>query len=460
MHRRSKRILTGLGIIVVVLAVTYAVLLIRATAKLRQAYAALAADGRPMQAAEILPPRVSDGDNAAVLYQSAILLLKGQPAGDKSLYERLTNYRLRPKTKPEINDLLRQEAVDRALSLVEQGTRRPACQFERDRDHILRFPDIPAMDGIRDLAWIIRARTSCEAETGHPVQAWDMVLMQLRFADSLRLDPASSTQYTRLSLAVGACRTIQSLCETAPPDREHAQAIEALLARQDNIDLLIRGVDGERLLIGEWFFGRPREELDKVLWAETGSHENDALPPALGKALYRLGFQVIAFKPRLVTDHAAYLDLMRKRVDLLRGPYRNRKEFDQYLETSRWNILAQMLAGGSYGLYVYRREVADLRLTRAGLALLQYQRTHGRFPETLEALGPGEWPDPFTDHPLHYRPENEGFLVYSVGEDGTDNNGTPKPEKEEDVPRSRRKPVAYDQLWRFPAPKTQAASGN
>ena len=54
------------------------------------------------------------------------------------------------------------------------------------------------MDGIEDLAWIIRARTSCEAEAGHPAQAWDMVLMQLRFADSLRLDPASSTQYTRL----------------------------------------------------------------------------------------------------------------------------------------------------------------------------------------------------------------------------------------------------------------------
>ena len=69
---------------------TYAILLMRSMAKLRQAYAALAADGRPLQSAEILGPKVPDAENAAVLYQSAVLMLKGQPAGDKSLYEQLT----------------------------------------------------------------------------------------------------------------------------------------------------------------------------------------------------------------------------------------------------------------------------------------------------------------------------------------------------------------------------------
>jgi len=461
MHRRSKRILTGLGIIVVVLAVTYAVLLVRATAKLRRAYGALAADGRPIQAAEIIPPKVPDSENAAVLYQSAVLLLKGQPAGDKSLYERLTDYRLRPKTKAELNELLRQETVDKALSLVEQGTRRPTCQFEHNRGQLSIFSDVSGVDMIRNLAWIMRARAAFESEAGHPAQVWDLTLTQLRFADSLRLDPTSATQYTRLGIAARVCRTIQELCETTPPDREQVQALDALLLRQDDIDLLIRGVDGERLLIGERFFSLPRDELDKILRKEMGNpEEGGALPPPLVKTIYRLGFQVIAFKPRLVTDHAAYLDLMRKRVDLLRGPYRNRKEFDQFLETSQWNVLAHMLAGGSYGIYVYREEVANLRLTRAGLALLQYKRTRGAFPETLETLGRGEWLDPFTDRPLHYRPEGEGFVVYSVGEDGKDNDGTPKPERAEATPPSRRKPLAYDRAWRFPAPKSQAASGN
>jgi hypothetical protein len=454
MHRRSKRILTGLGIVIVALAITYAILLLRSTSKLHQAYAALAADGRPMQAAEILPPKVSDADNAAVLYQSAVLMLKGQPAGDTSLYERFTNYRLRPKTKPELNALLGQEAVDRALSLVEQGTRRPACQFEHNSGELSIFSDVSSVDIIGNLAWIMRARAAFESGAGHPAQVWNLALTQLRFADSLRLDPTSATQYTRLGIAARVCRTIQELCETTPPDREQVQALDALLQRQDNIDLLIRGIDGERLLIGERFFSLPRDELDKIFRKEMGSPDGNAMPSGLMKAIYRLGFQVVAFRPRLVADHAAYLDLMRKRVDLLRGPYRDKKEYDQLLHTSRWNILASMLSGRSnYEIYIYRRDVAELRMTRAGLALLEYKRAHGAFPETLAALGLRELIDPFADQPLHYRPEGEGFVIYSIGEDGKDNGGTPRAEHQDSDPRRRQK--EYDEVWRFPNPENR-----
>ena len=100
-----------------------------------------------------------------------------------------------------------------------------------------------------------------------------------------------------------------------------------------------------------------------------------------------------------------------------------------------------------------------MRLTRAGLALLQYQQAHGAFPETLNALGLEGLIDPYTEEPLHYRPEGQGFVVYSVGEDRKDNDGTPQPERRRDSdPRS--KPLAYDEVWRFPNPKSQAASGN
>ena len=413
-----------------------------------------------MQAAAIVPPKVPDAENAAVLYQSAVLLLKGQPAGDKSLYERLTDYHFRPKSKTELNELLRREAVDKALSLLEQGTRRPACRLEHDGEDLLSLPGVFAVDMIGGLSWIMRAREGLEAEAGHKAQVWDLLLMQLRFADSLRLDPTSATQYTRLGIAARVCRTVQGLCETDPPDPERSRALDALLQRQDDVDLLIRGMDGERLLIGERFFRLPRDELDKALGKEFGgheSHEGDVIPPTLAKALYRLGFQVVAFKPRLVADHAAYLDLMRKRVDLLQGPYRGVKEYDEVLQTSRWNILTIMLGATShYQIYVYRRDVAHLRMTRAGLALFEYKRTHDAFPETLQALGLGDLLDPFADQPLHYRPEGEGFVLYSVGEDGKDNGGTPKPEHQDSNPRRRQK--EYDEVWRFPAPKSQESS--
>ena len=452
MHRRSKRILMGLGIVVVALAVTYAVLLLRATAQLRQAYAALAADGRPTQSVEILPPKVADADNAAVLYQSAILLLKGEPAGDKSLYEQLTARFPLLRKPDEMKELIGREAVASALSLIEQGTHRPACQLEHEYGDSLHAYKAPVIEDMRNIMLITGARSRLEAEAGRPARAWDLVLTQLRFGDSLRFDPIYDTQNIRLTAILRACRTIQWLCATAPPDREHAQAIEDLLKRQDDINLMVRAVDAERLFIGEWFFSLPREELDKILWKEKS---NDRItPPTVLRATHRLRFSIVAFKPRLVADHAAYLQLMRRRVQLFQGPYRDRKEVPELIRPSLWNILAyELTMANGLDKEFYCGDVATLRLTRAGLALLQYKQAHGAFPPTLNALGVEGLVDPFTEEPLHYRPEGEGFVVYSVGADRKDNGGTPRPEYQDSDPR--RKPVEYDVVWRFPTPENR-----
>jgi hypothetical protein len=457
MQRRSRRILTGLGIILVALAATYAILLARATAHLRQAYAALEADGRPMQAAEILPPKVPDADNAAVLYQSAVLLLKGQPAGDKSLYERLTSRPRERLGEQEKTQLIGREAVADALALVEQGTHRPACQFEHDTGRVLEVTDEPLLEDMRNLGSILMARAEFEAQTGHPAKAWDLLVTQLRLADSWRSDPSSSTQFARLSRAAWTCRTIRWLCATAPPDQEHVRVIEDLVKQQEGVEPLIRAVDGERLLIGEWFFHLPRDELDKILWKER-SHDT-ITPPGVLKASYRISFLVLAFKPRLIADHAAYLQLMRKRVQLLQGPYRTWREAEEFMHMSRGNRLANKLIGisGSEAEF-YCRWLTDLRLTRAGLALLQYKQAHATFPEALDALGQEGLIDPYVNQPLHYRPEGEGFVVYSVGDDRKDNGGTPRPERE-DSSNPRHKPVEYDEVWRFPTPPAQPAAG-
>jgi len=456
MQRRSKRILTGLGIFVVALAVIYAILLVRATAKLRQAYAALQADGRPMRIDEIAPPKVPDSENAAVLYQSAVLLLKSQPAGDKSLFERLTDGRARPKTKAEINELVAQEAVTKAVSLIEQGTRRPVCQFDRNDANNLDITKAPEMEEER-LAFVLRDRALFEIDAGNKDRAWDLIYTQLRFADSLRWIPVPWTQRLRQIRIARTCRMVQDLCETAPPDRERYRALEDLLKQLDDVKPVIRALDAERLLVGERFFSLSRDELSKFLWKEMNVG-GDALPLPVLKGVHRLGFSILAFKPRLVADHAAYLRLMGKRVQLLQGPYRDPREAKQFLHLSHWNALSVMVGfSGGYERRDYSEFAATLRMTRAGLALLQYKQAHGAFPETLKALSLEGLIDPFTEEPLRYRPEGQGFAVYSVGEDRKDNDGTPQPEKRSSDPRA--KPLAYDEVWRFPNPKSKAPAG-
>jgi hypothetical protein len=60
-------------------------------------------------------------------------------------------------------------------------------------------------------------------------------------------------------------------------------------------------------------------------------------------------------------------------------------------------------------------------------ALAAYQREHGSYPKTLEALAPkylAEVPgDLFSGKPLIYRPSEKGYLLYSVGINGQDDQG-------------------------------------
>ncbi len=456
MHRRSKRILTGLGIFVVALAVIYAILLVRATVKLRRAYAALQAEGRPMRMEEITPPKAPDSENAAVLYQSAVLLLKSQPAGNKSLFERLTDGRFRPKTKEERNALIAQEVATKAVALIAEGTRRPACQFDRNDANNLDIMDAPEADEER-LIYVLHDRALFEIDAGNRDRAWDLLSTELRFADSLRWAASPWAQRLRQFRISRTCRTMQDLCEKARPDRERYQALENLLKQLDDVKPFVRALDAERLLIGERFFNLSGDELSKVFTKQMSGGGEDL--PIL-KVVHRLAFTFLAFKPRLVTDHAAYLRLMGKRVQLLQGPYRDQREASQFLDISRWNALAVLVgSSGGYESRDYCGFAATLRMTRAGLALLQYQQAHGAFPETLDALGLEGLTDPYTEEPLHYRPEGQGFVVYSVGEDRKDNDGTAQPEKRSSDPRA--KPLAYDEVWRFPNPKNKApASGN
>jgi hypothetical protein len=77
------------------------------------------------------------------------------------------------------------------------------------------------------------------------------------------------------------------------------------------------------------------------------------------------------------------------------------------------------------GLYV--RTIALLRCARAALAAEHYRMQTGTLPESLDMLVPeylAELPiDPFDGKPLRLVQSDEGIVIYSIGEDGVDDEG-------------------------------------
>ena len=480
MRGRSRKILIGIAIVVVGLGLAYGLALVRAMAQLRGAYAALKQDGRPMRAIDIVPPEVPEADNAAPLYVKAALLLKKQSAPkNKHLLEYLAGLAsssardaLEAEERTEFQELMAQEVARSALAMVEEALQRPECRFDHDYDnglckdvraaqpthHLMRRDtDSFAPQDLRRLGSIRTAHVYREVQAGRVTHAWEMVEAQFKLADALCREPVSDAHFSRFNIVRDLCRVIRTLCEIAPPDETCSRKIELLLADQTSVGPLVYALDAERLLRGEWLFSLPQDRLYEAMQRENSFSPSEGVV----RTLSRLDFRFATFRPRLIADHACCLRMMHRCVQILEGPYMpfQSPPHRQFQGLAGHSLFPRKLAPM---IQLEKRfhcgMVATVNLTRAGLALLRYRDARGTFPDSLAVLDLEGLIDPFTEAPVHYRTEDAGFIVYSVGEDQKDNNGTPYRAPEGSDPR--RKMPEYDLVWRFSGTAGRTAGGD
>jgi hypothetical protein len=452
MKKRTVKILTGIAIVLVVLGLTYAIAVSVSSAKLRRVYADLKKDGRPMLPGLVIPREVSDANNAALLYESAALLLKAQPAPENNLLDYLGDLSdkfvkesLDSDKLAELKQLIGQDVVTQALSIVAKGTQRDSCRFNLDYDDGLNTL-LPHLSGLRNFTRILCAKAYLEAKVGNPDTAWDMVPTQLKFADALRTEPVLVSKLVRIQMIRLSCDTIKRLCEIAPPNTQQASDIQNLLKDFDDIRPLIHSIDAERLLIGEWVFNLPKDELYKT-GMENIQKDADGLIP-------KLIFFGITFKPLLLADHAAYLRFMHDGTRFLERPYspEQGKVMEQGVQKTRY-LVTRILTPAIFRIKeIHCEMIAQLRIVQAGLALLQYKQANNAFPSTLEELKLQNIIDPFSEGTLLYKTEGQDFILYSVGPDQRDNNGSPRQSRQQGVFKNLRVQEAedWDIVWRFP----------
>ncbi len=455
MHRRTKKLLIVFGGIVVVLVGLYVVALIRANAKLNAAIRALEEDGRPMEAAELIPPEIPEAQNAAPLYVQAVKPLANQVVTRRrSLLQQagrlafsVMGDTIDSNDLAELKEMLARDEFITAMATVEQALQRPKCRFDCGYQTGLDTERTTPGD-LREVGRLRGAQAYFEAQAGRSDRAWEMVQTQFKLAEALRREPTLDGQCARIGIIRDLSFIIEKLYDIAPPSEAVLQKIDALLTEHLDIGPLIYAVDAERVLRGQWLFSQPGDQFYEA-FCRMGimgySEENS-------NALARLAFRIITFKPRLVADHAAYLDMMRNCVKILEGPYAPMKgpiDMEHRELSGRGLITSQISPYVIFDNYIYCATITKVNMTRAGLGLLEYKRVHGTFPESLDALGLKGLTDAYSQAPLHYRTENGGVIVYSVGEDQKDNGGKPEPPRDTSG-RRQKEPIEFDIIWRYP----------
>ena len=72
------------------------------------------------------------------------------------------------------------------------------------------------------------------------------------------------------------------------------------------------------------------------------------------------------------------------------------------------------------------RHLTQLHAAIMAVRVERYRLNHGELPISLDAMSEPVSADPFANQPLRYKKLSKGYVVYSVGEDGKDDDGDEK----------------------------------
>ncbi|MGC8785018.1 MAG: hypothetical protein ACP5RN_11630 [Armatimonadota bacterium] len=96
----------------------------------------------------------------------------------------------------------------------------------------------------------------------------------------------------------------------------------------------------------------------------------------------------------------------------------------QYVEEPQHPVTKMLLPAFEPLMHTTGYVVCRIRLLGCAAAVRAYRLRHGVYPTTLDEAGAADLnKDPFTGGTFVYRPAQQGFLLYSMGEDGVDDGG-------------------------------------
>ena len=93
---------------------------------------------------------------------------------------------------------------------------------------------------------------------------------------------------------------------------------------------------------------------------------------------------------------------------------------DQEMQYSSGGSSFFIMPASLRALTTQARCIAQLRAARAALALERMRLTKGELPDPTKVALPT---DPFTGQPLRFKKQGDGYVIYSVGENGVDDGG-------------------------------------
>jgi hypothetical protein len=274
----------------------------------------------------------------------------------------------------------------------------------------------------RSAATLLGYEAALASQDGDADAALDFVRGQIGAACSVGDEPYVLPALFRLGCDAQAVAALERTLAQGEPSARALEEVQALLQKEASDPLLARVVRGERAALHEellsirhgatslaWYAGATGG-VDRVLldaWGPTLARRSHAL-------MLRLLNECVSASQLPLEDQAAVMENVLDKVG------QEKKELSGIVARFVMPAIPRVA-------WAYRRGVANMQCAFVALALERYRRNHGGWPNTLDDLVPKYLlrvpNDPQDGKPLRYKRRPDGFIVYWVGFDGTDDGG-------------------------------------
>ncbi len=400
-----------------------AVFRFRAHDQLEQRIEALRAQGYPMSSAELngwyrdnYPDYV---DNAWPVYVSAFdACVHGGSEGMNRLRGLIGQIRSQrgqswePIQLQEAKAYLadNQECLDLLHGAAEIGQCRPLLDFSQGFD--MKYPG----NGMAPVCgWLLCLASHVAVQEGNIDQA--VKAAEAMFALGHALDAPDITMDMHRMGILGMTQPIEDMLSHQLLTKEQIHALEAKLKPIESITNFRQSLIESRCRLLYIFDSSPRyvasfSEVDSkslsplsvVLRRALGLHDQDALS--------LINVTQAHIEAASLPSHKAL-----SRISAIQAEYKQKLGFLTRIGAPAYHLIYQIESRG----------VARSLCTRVALAVERYRLVTGQLPDRLDSLVPAHMAsvplDPFDGQPLRFRLLDEGYVVYSVGANLSDNGG-------------------------------------
>lgn len=389
--------------------------------------------GQPVTLAELDAsyPRVPDAQNAALVYTNAFALMMFTDSGDTNARQ-IANIELPPRghklageDKSELASMMASNAP--ALRLIDSAQHLTASRYPIDLNQG-SLTLLPHLAQLKGAVRLLLANAILQTADGEYEQAVQSLLSAMRLAGSLNFEPLIISELVRIACWAMIAAHLENILNGTTLNEAQLARLQAAMVDAEQPAAGARALAGERASALA-IFDEPRfRTLLLTDWADTN-------PPMTARLKAGTIVTLLQVAGLFQQDRGYLLDAFATNIAAVSLNHPERFQAGQRgaalfnAVPNRFHLFSRMLLPALAAFHRREAEHATrVRVVETALAIERYRLTHANaLPATLADLVPAYLKtvptDPGDGQPLRFKQPDQGYVVYGIGADKTDDGG-------------------------------------